>query len=112
MNVDSAMLERVKSHVDRRRLLETAQALIEVPSPTGKAGAVSDRLAQLLEARRIQGRPADGRLPGGSGRGGSARERSGRAHPSVQRAPRHRPSCRSLRRRLRTACSRAAGLPT
>jgi succinyl-diaminopimelate desuccinylase len=48
MNVDSAMLERVKSHVDRRRLLETARALIEVPSPTGSAGAVSDCLAHLL----------------------------------------------------------------
>ena len=48
MNVDPALLERVKSHVDRRRLLETAQALIEVPSPTGSAGAVSDCLAHLL----------------------------------------------------------------
>ena len=79
MNVDPAILERVKSHVDRRRLLETAQALIEVPSPTGSAGAVADRLAQILDGRRIQGRPALGRLPGGSGRGGSARERRGRA---------------------------------
>ena len=36
MNADPAILERVKSHVDRRRLVETAQALIEVPSPTGR----------------------------------------------------------------------------
>ena len=61
MNVDPAMLERVKSHVDRRRLLETAQALIEVPSPTGSAGAVSDRLAQLLAADGFEvDRPAGG----------------------------------------------------
>jgi acetylornithine deacetylase/succinyl-diaminopimelate desuccinylase-like protein len=50
MNVDPAMLERVKSQVNRRRLLETAEALIDVPSPTGRAGAVADRLAQLLAA--------------------------------------------------------------
>ena len=37
MNVDPAILERVKLHVDRQRLLETAKALIEVPSPTGSA---------------------------------------------------------------------------
>ena len=40
----------MKAHVDRRRLLATAEALIEVPSPTGTAGAVSDRLADLLKA--------------------------------------------------------------
>ena len=35
MNVDRAILERVESQVNRRRLLETAERLIEVPSPTG-----------------------------------------------------------------------------
>jgi acetylornithine deacetylase/succinyl-diaminopimelate desuccinylase-like protein len=50
MNVDPVTLERVKSHVNRRRLIDTARALIEVPSPTGQAAAVSDRLAELLEA--------------------------------------------------------------
>ncbi len=49
MNADPAMLERVKSHVDRGRLLKTAEALIEVPSPTGSAKAAADRLAQILE---------------------------------------------------------------
>ncbi len=49
MSVDAVRLEPVRLHVDRRRLLETAQALIEVPSPTGSAGAVADRLAQVLE---------------------------------------------------------------
>ena len=49
MNVDPANLERLKSHVNRQRLVETAR-LIEVPSPTGEAAAVSDRLAEILEA--------------------------------------------------------------
>jgi succinyl-diaminopimelate desuccinylase len=49
MNVDPATLSRVKSHVNRGRLLKTAQALIEVPSPTCSAGAAADRLAQILE---------------------------------------------------------------
>lgn len=44
------LLERLKPHVDRDRLVETARRLIEVPSPTGDAGAVSDRLAELLAA--------------------------------------------------------------
>ena len=33
-----------------RRLVATAQALIEVPSPTGNAGAAADCLARILEA--------------------------------------------------------------
>jgi acetylornithine deacetylase/succinyl-diaminopimelate desuccinylase-like protein len=33
-----------------QRLLETARALVAVPSPTGNAGAVSDRLAEILTA--------------------------------------------------------------
>jgi acetylornithine deacetylase/succinyl-diaminopimelate desuccinylase-like protein len=61
MNVDPAILERVKGHVDQRRLLETARALIEIPSPTGKAGEVSDRLAQILAADGFNvDRPAGG----------------------------------------------------
>jgi acetylornithine deacetylase len=50
MDPTSAIVERVRPHVDRRRLVETARRLIEVPSPTGEAGAVSDRLAELLAA--------------------------------------------------------------
>jgi acetylornithine deacetylase/succinyl-diaminopimelate desuccinylase-like protein len=41
---------RLKSHVNRQRLVETALSLIEVPSRTGEAGAVSDRLAEILTA--------------------------------------------------------------
>ena len=50
MNIDTATIERLKSHVNRQRLVETARRLIEVPSRTGEAGAVSDRLAEILAA--------------------------------------------------------------
>jgi len=50
MIADPASLQTLKSHVNRQRLVETARRLIEVPSPTGEAGAVSDRLAEILSA--------------------------------------------------------------
>jgi acetylornithine deacetylase/succinyl-diaminopimelate desuccinylase-like protein len=50
MSVDPSSLERLKSHVNRKRLVDTARRLIEVPSPTGQAGAASDRLAEILTA--------------------------------------------------------------
>ena len=50
MNVDPAIIERLKSRVNRLRLVETAQRLIAVPSRTGEAGSVSDRLAEILTA--------------------------------------------------------------
>ena len=43
------LVKKIKSVVDRQRLLETAVALIEVPSPTRSAGAAADRLADILE---------------------------------------------------------------
>jgi acetylornithine deacetylase/succinyl-diaminopimelate desuccinylase-like protein len=48
MNMPDAMLDRLASFVDRDRLLETAIRLVEVPIPTGDAGAVLDRLAEIL----------------------------------------------------------------
>src|SRR5260370_13681956 len=54
MNVDRATIERLKSHVNRQRLVETARRLIEVPSRTGEAGAVSDRLAEIVAADGCQ----------------------------------------------------------
>lgn len=42
--------ERIARAVDRQRLIDTALALIEVPSPTRSAGAAADRLAAILEA--------------------------------------------------------------
>jgi acetylornithine deacetylase/succinyl-diaminopimelate desuccinylase-like protein len=50
MDDGNSLIERLKPHVSRSRLVETARRLIEVPSPTGDAGAVSDRLAELLAA--------------------------------------------------------------
>lgn len=44
------VLDRVRAHVHRDRLLDTAIRLVQVPSPTGNAGAVLDALADLLEA--------------------------------------------------------------
>ena len=40
-------VDTVRATVDAERLLATAEALIDVPSPTRSAG-VADRLAQLL----------------------------------------------------------------
>ena len=40
--------EHLRRAVNRRRLVETAVRLIEVPSRTGEAGAVADRLAEIL----------------------------------------------------------------
>lgn len=48
MNTLTITSERLRPFVDRRRLVETAVRLIEVPSRTGEAGAVSDRLAGIL----------------------------------------------------------------
>src|SRR5262245_19220714 len=48
MNSTSALSDRLRSAVRRQRLVDTAVKLIEVPSPTGSAGAVSDLLADLL----------------------------------------------------------------
>src|SRR5581483_6591408 len=42
--------DRLRRAIDRRRLVDTAVQLIAVPSRTGEAGAVSDRLAGLLAA--------------------------------------------------------------
>ena len=44
----SSITEKLLAAVNRERLLKTAVALIEVPSPTRSAGAVADRLSALL----------------------------------------------------------------
>jgi succinyl-diaminopimelate desuccinylase len=63
MNVDSATLELLKSHVNRSRLVETARRLIEIPSPTGAAGAACDRLADILAADGFEVERPDGGYP-------------------------------------------------
>jgi acetylornithine deacetylase/succinyl-diaminopimelate desuccinylase-like protein len=50
MNTTAELAARLKQAVNRQRLVDTAVQLIAVPSRTGEAGAVSDRLAALLAA--------------------------------------------------------------
>lgn len=48
--MEDRTVERIRQAVDEKRLVDTAIALVEIPSPTLSAGAVADRLAGLLEA--------------------------------------------------------------
>jgi acetylornithine deacetylase/succinyl-diaminopimelate desuccinylase-like protein len=50
MKTTGALVDRLKSHVNRDRLVETVVRLVEVPSRTGEAGGVLDRLAEILTA--------------------------------------------------------------
>src|SRR5262245_58344864 len=45
---ETSQSERVLAAIKPARLLDTALRLVEIPSPTCEAGAVSDRLAELL----------------------------------------------------------------
>ncbi len=63
MNTDRATIERLKPYVNRQRLLETATRLVEVPSPTGDAGAASDRLAEILASDGFTVERPDGGYP-------------------------------------------------
>ena len=51
--MNNTLLDRVVQTIDRRRLIDTAVALIEVPSPTRNAGAAADRLAGILADDRF-----------------------------------------------------------
>ena len=48
MNTDT--VRQIHDAVDEARLIDTAMQLIREPSPTRSAGAVADRLAQILQA--------------------------------------------------------------
>jgi acetylornithine deacetylase/succinyl-diaminopimelate desuccinylase-like protein len=50
MKTPGSLVDRVKPHVNRDRLVDTAVRLVEVPSRTGEARAVLDRLAGILGA--------------------------------------------------------------
>jgi acetylornithine deacetylase/succinyl-diaminopimelate desuccinylase-like protein len=50
MNLTTTLSDRLRAAINRRRLVDTAVQLIAVPSRTGEAGAVSDRLADILTA--------------------------------------------------------------
>ena len=46
--MNHALQDQVAQTVDRQRLIDTAVALVEVPSPTRNAGAAADRLETIL----------------------------------------------------------------
>lgn len=50
MNITPAIIRQVREAVRPERLLETATALIGIPSPTRSAGEAADRLAAILRA--------------------------------------------------------------
>src|SRR5215218_9271647 len=63
MTTDCDIQARIAARIDRARLIETATRLIAVPSPTGDAGAVSDRLAEMLLAEGFAVERPDGGYP-------------------------------------------------
>lgn len=54
---------KLRSFINRDRLVETAVRLIEVPSPTGHAGAACQRLAEILAADGFEVERPDGGHP-------------------------------------------------
>src|SRR5690349_6196065 len=74
--------ERIRARVDGARLVETAVRLIEVPSPTGQAGAVSDRLAEMFRTEGFAVERPDGGHP--TSPAVVVRLESGRPGPVVQ----------------------------
>jgi acetylornithine deacetylase/succinyl-diaminopimelate desuccinylase-like protein len=47
-DLTSTAIDRLFAAINPQRLLDTAQELVAIPSPTRSAGAVADRLAQIL----------------------------------------------------------------
>ena len=94
MKVDPARIERINSHVNRQRLVETARRLIDVPSPTGQAAAVSDRLAEILTADGFQVDRPDGRISTIPGRRDPPRQRPAGANASSSTVTLIRSICR------------------
>lgn len=56
-------IDDVRAAINRDRLVQTVTRLVEVPSPTGQAGAVLDRLAEILESDGFQVERPDGGYP-------------------------------------------------
>lgn len=48
MPLSRQTVDQIAAAVQTQRLVETATALIEIPSPTRSAAAVADRLAEIL----------------------------------------------------------------
>jgi acetylornithine deacetylase/succinyl-diaminopimelate desuccinylase-like protein len=63
MTTASALCDRLSQAVNRRRLVETAVALIRVPSRTGEAGAAADCLARILAEDGFTVERPDGGYP-------------------------------------------------
>jgi acetylornithine deacetylase/succinyl-diaminopimelate desuccinylase-like protein len=82
MATTTDLADRVKNAVQRQRLVDTAVQLIAVPSRTGDAGAVSDRLAALLAADGFEVERAVGGHP--QAPAVAVRFRSGRPGPTLQ----------------------------
>lgn len=60
---NTELLPRIQRAVNRDRLLDTAMKLCAVYSPTGNAGEVSDRLAEILAADGFEVERPDGGWP-------------------------------------------------
>lgn len=61
--MNPALLNQLAQTIDRRRLIDTAVALVEVPSPTRSAGAAADRLETILAADGFSVRRHDADWP-------------------------------------------------
>ena len=111
MNLAPEIVERVKSCVNRQRLVETARQLIDVPSPTGAAAAVSDRLAEILAADGFTVKRPTGGYP--ESPAVVIRLDSGRpGEPSSSMVTLTQSICHSSLPKSRTAASPAAARPT
>ena len=67
------MEDNVLEAVNEQRLIDTAKALIAVPSPTLDAGAAADALASILAAEGVCRGAAPSRLAASTGGGRSLR---------------------------------------
>ena len=94
--------EKIESAVNRDRLLETATALIEVPSPTLSAADVAGRLEELLRADGFEVERPVCDWPESPAVVGAPALRRGGARPAGGRPSRHRaPALRAPARRGR-----------
>jgi acetylornithine deacetylase/succinyl-diaminopimelate desuccinylase-like protein len=50
IHLSNTLIQSIQTAIDPQRLLDTAIALVEIPSPTRSAGAVANRLAEILAA--------------------------------------------------------------
>src|SRR5579871_351574 len=75
-------IERLRSAIRTDRLIETAMALIEIPSPTRSARQVADRLAEIVHADGFEVERPDAGWP--ESPAVVARYKTGRPGPTLQ----------------------------